>query len=103
MLGGFHQVPPSTRPGWIVQVTSRFRHTWYVVVTPVAETHETRVWLTEEVPWDQWAGQIGRASNIYDGDDPQAALLQKVQAKRRLDRESAVGEDALKAMREEWR
>lgn len=71
VLGGFTEVPPSTRPGWIVVVTSRFGQMWYVAIQPNEDTRKFEVREIERVPWKNYIGRDDRGGySIYDGDDP---------------------------------
>ena len=76
VLGGFIRIHPSTRPGWVVQVTSRFGHSWLVAVTSYDHQHIVKTWLTRDIPWQYYTGRTDRGKySIYDGDDPKQADL----------------------------
>jgi len=66
VLGGFKQVPPSVRPGWIVKITSKFNRIWYVAVK-IQPQEKYKTYVLEKVPWKFW---IGDESNnpLYQGD-----------------------------------
>lgn len=82
VLGGFHMVPPNTDPGWIASVMSKHKKVWHVVVSVDEIRHRYRVWIVDEVPWAEWAGEEGRNHPVYDGDDPRKfTLLRKLAGK----------------------
>ena len=78
VLGGFDIVPPGTKPGWIVAVTSVHGRTWLVAVTPDDHRHVFKVGIVESIPWPYYVGKSGRNS-IYDGDNPDQACRAKEQ------------------------
>ena len=70
VLGGFRVIPPGTRPGWIVVVTSRFEQVWIVAVQPNEDTRKFEVREIKRVPWESYVGieeQVGYS--IYNGDN----------------------------------
>lgn len=76
ILGGFNTIPPSSKPGWIISVTSVFGRTWHIAVTSDDHNHIFKVWLVETVPWQYYIGKVDRSKySIYDGDNPQQAEL----------------------------
>jgi|GEM_PF-2409447 len=79
VLGGFDQIPPSTSPGWILRVESKYQ-TWLVAVSVDETTHEYLVWHPPRVSWQYWSGRLGRELNIYDGDCPDQAIAKREEA-----------------------
>jgi len=76
VLGGFSSISPSTRPGWIVAVTSIYDRTWLVAVTSDDHNHVFRTWTVEWIPWKYYIGRVDRGEySIYDGDNPGQACL----------------------------
>lgn len=80
VLGGFHKIPPSTCPGWIVRITSRRGKIWTIALLCDKVRHEYRTMFIESIPWTEWTGKCGTANNmyrgysIYDGDFPHHAF-----------------------------
>ncbi len=74
VLGGFSQLLPSHKPGWLVEVKTRygseFRVAMRVADSPNLEHRVYRYPHNEPTPWQYWVGQLGREWNIYDGDIP---------------------------------
>ncbi len=80
VLGGFSCVPPGTRPGFIVAVTSVHERTWLIAVTTDDHKHIFHVWVVESVPWEYYVGRDGPCDgeySIYDGDNPERAKQAK--------------------------
>lgn len=76
VLGGFAMVPPSTRPGWIIAVTSASGRTWFVAVTSDDHRHVFKAWIVKSIPWQYYVGRVNRGEySIYDGDNPGQACL----------------------------
>lgn len=74
VLGGFSLISPSTRPGWIISVTSVHGKTWFVAVTSDDHHHVFRTWVVESIPWQFYIGRADRGEySIYDGDTPEQA------------------------------
>jgi len=65
LLGGFSQIPPTSHPGWIVQITSVHGRTWYVAV--IAYQNRYGIRILSKVPWQNW---IGGKSELMNGDNP---------------------------------
>lgn len=79
VAGGFSQIPPSSKPGWIVIVTSRFGRIWNVAVTPNEEKRTFDVRVLKTIPWGQYIDSVFVAEySIYAGDDPRASLFHKL-------------------------
>ena len=64
--GGFSQIPPRNKPGWIVRVTSRFDRVWNVAV--MAEK-TLPITVVGKIPWGNWVGEHNR-NELYRGDNP---------------------------------
>jgi len=89
LLGGFDPIPPTTRPGWIVRVTSIFdeKRKWIVAIIPHKGTPTCGIRILNKVPWKYWTGcrypeVLARTMGydyIYSGDKPwlYAALKEK--------------------------
>ena len=74
VLGGFRLISPSTRPGWIVSITSVHGKTWLVAVTSDDYNHVFRTWIVGLIPWQYYIGLTDRGEySIYDGDNPEQA------------------------------
>lgn len=72
LLGGFDLIPPTTRPGWIVRVTSIFneKRKWIVAVIPRKDIPTCEIRILKYVPWENWLGcKIGMPPIIL-GDSP---------------------------------
>lgn len=81
VLGGFSCVPPSTRPGWIVAVTSIHGRTWNVAVTSDDHKHIFHVWVVNSIPWEYYIGNAYQTGySIYCGDNPLQAIMAKSEA-----------------------
>ncbi len=80
VMGGFSRIPPSSRPGWIVSVTSEHERTWLVAVTSDDHEHIFRAWVVESIPWQHYVGKIESEYSIYNGDNPQQACLAREKA-----------------------
>jgi hypothetical protein len=78
LLGGFNPVPPTTRPGWIVRVTSRHGRKWIVAIIPCEGTPDYEIRILKKVPWGNWIGNY-YSENLMSGDRPQlyAALKER--------------------------
>ncbi|KKM80084.1 hypothetical protein LCGC14_1343430 [marine sediment metagenome] len=59
LLGGFSQIPPSNRSGWIVRVTSVPGRVWLVAVSPNKSQTDYEIRIPKEVPWAKWSGVTG--------------------------------------------
>jgi hypothetical protein len=70
-LGGFSEVPPEARPGWIVRITSVYKRMWIMGVVPEEELHTISIKRLTDIPWEYWVGPTG--NRLYDGDDPNEA------------------------------
>ncbi len=76
VMGGFSEVPPSQRPGWITAITSVHGRVWFVAVTSDDHHHVFRTWVVKAIPWQYYVGRADREKySIYDGDDPEQACL----------------------------
>lgn len=70
VLGGFEQIPPSDKPGWIIIVTSRRETVWNVVITAHENPPRFTTWIVQRIPWEYWVGKTDRDPTVYDGDHP---------------------------------
>lgn len=69
-LGGFKPIPPTSYPGWIVQVTSVFGKVWCIAVIAYQDRYGIRV--LEDVPWNKWVGSTAKNRTILmNGDHPE--------------------------------
>ena len=76
VLGGFSLIPPSTRPGWIIMITSIHGRSWEIAVTSDDHRHIFHVWIANRIPWKYYVGQADRGEySIYDGDNPVQACI----------------------------
>ena len=84
VLGGFSRIPPGTRPGFIVAVTSVHGRTWNVAVTSDDHKHIFHVWVVESIPWEYFVGNSDtmREYSIYNGDDPLQACMARDNARQ---------------------
>ena len=59
LLGGFDPIPPTTRPGWIVRVTSIFdeKRQWIVAIISRKDIPTCEIRILNKVPWKNWIGQ----------------------------------------------
>lgn len=74
VLGGFHQIPPGTEPGWIIIVISEYGRTWYLAV--IAGEQNYRIRELKEIDWSTYIGRSDRGFySIFDGDNPKRAAL----------------------------
>ena len=80
LLGGFSNIPPSGRPGWIVRVTSLFLSTkirtgeyshrkWIVAVIPCIGKPDYEIRILNRVPWKSYLNEPA-TNSIYGGDRP---------------------------------
>lgn len=67
-LGGFNPIPPTSHPGWMVQMTSIYGKLWYVAV--IAYQNRYGIRILKEVPWENWAGNGADAPGLINGDHP---------------------------------
>ena len=76
VLGGFSCIPPGTRPGFIVSITSIHERTWLIAVTSDDHKHIFHVWIVESVPWRYYIGKPYKEKySIYDGDNPAGSFI----------------------------
>ena len=70
LLGGFSNIPPSGRPGWIVRVTSMLTNQkWIVAIIPCIGKPDYEIRILKQVPWENYIG-CHDSSCIYGGDRP---------------------------------
>jgi hypothetical protein len=79
VLGGFSEILPSTRPGWIVRIIAQRGAVFLVAVVPNEYHHFYQVYVIDEVPWHLWAGKpmAGAPYSIYQGDHPVAYEMRR--------------------------
>ncbi len=79
LLGGFDPIPPTTRAGWIVRVTSGSilrplslrRKKWIVTIIPYVGKPDCEIRILKEVPWGNWSGRsVNLINSVYSGDRP---------------------------------
>jgi len=70
LLGGFSPLPGSTKPGWIVALTSYRTGKVYYVCVGVSEAGKAHWWRAKGVQWENWDGG-GAIKTLYRGDDPE--------------------------------
>ncbi len=68
-LGGFNPIPPTSHPGWIVQVTSEHDKVWYVAVIAYQNRYSIRI--LNKVPWKNWIGDFPGTPSLMNGDFPE--------------------------------
>lgn len=78
LYGGFREIPPHARPGWIVSLTSRHGRTWILAVVPDGVRHRFDVYRLDAVPWQWWDGD--RNNELFDGDRPDEYKMLRVEA-----------------------
>lgn len=72
VLGGFHCLPPTGRPGFVVQVKSRHDTFWNlsVIANEVRHTWHVRG-MVDPIPWKHWCdATMGTCYSLYVGDHP---------------------------------
>ncbi len=67
LLGGFDPIPPTTRAGWVVRVTSKYnmynehmvmiKKRWIVAIIPYKGKPDCEIRILKEVPWKSWIGK----------------------------------------------
>lgn len=78
LLGAFASLPPHTKPGWIVKVTSKHGKVWPVAV--VAGLHTCEVFILDTIPWSLYDGLFS-TNLLYNGDHPYIAARKMRDAK----------------------
>jgi len=70
LLGGFNNIPPSGRPGWIVRVTSILtKRKWIVAVIACVDKPDYEIRILKRVPWKNYLDESA-ISPVYLGDRP---------------------------------
>ncbi len=82
VLGGFNQIPPSNKPGWIIIVTSKRGTVWNVVISAHENPPRFTTWIVQRIPWEYWAGRTDRDPTVYDGDHPIEYEKRKLKARK---------------------
>ena len=70
-FGGFNPISPTTRPGWIMRITSAHGRTWYCAVICYDRRYGIRI--LRDVPWGDWVGANhpdAEWERLYSGDHP---------------------------------
>ena len=80
-FGGFNPIPPTTRPGWIMRITSAHGRTWYVAVIMYDCRYGIRI--LKDIPWSSWVGtnfwDDEFRTRLHSGDNPEKYLeLRKI-------------------------
>lgn len=68
LLGGFANIPPLWRPGFILKVTSVYKKEWIIAITDNL-TH-WGIMLIKKIPWRYWVGDKKGLSELFAGDNP---------------------------------
>ena len=77
VLGGFEPLPTSANPGWLVQVTSSYGHTYLIAVASDPTTYGEYWFQAPRVPWANWIGH--KSTNpLYQGDHPKLYAGMKI-------------------------
>ncbi len=72
LLGGFNPIPPTTRAGWIVRVTSIYnKRMWIVAIIPHKSKSDCEIRILKYVPWENWVGMMLGMPPIMLGDKPE--------------------------------
>lgn len=74
VLGAFASLPPHTKPGFIVKVTSKHGTVWPVAVAANEVKHRWEVYVLDEIPWSLYDG--GKRV-IYCGDHPTRSVRKR--------------------------
>jgi len=69
-LGGFKLIPPSTLPGWILQVNSIYGKCWNIAVLANDIKHIYEIRIMKSVPWKNWIGTNSH-NKLFCGDNPE--------------------------------
>ena len=82
LLGGFDPIPPTTRPGWIVRVTSIFdeKKKWIVAIIPRKDIPTCEIRILSKVPWKYYLDEP-ITNPAYIGDKPQLYRALKEKSK----------------------
>ena len=70
LLGGFSQIPPSNKPGWIVRVKSKYNNVWLVAISPNKRQTDYEIRIPKQVPWGSWLGSWPLTDGLHNGDKP---------------------------------
>lgn len=72
LLGGFAPIPPTTRAGWIVRVTSSLgkkKRIWIVAIIPCVGKPDCEIRVLQSVPWRNYISE-SYARQLCAGDKP---------------------------------
>lgn len=91
VMGGFSRIPPLSKPGWIVVITSVHGRTWIVAVIPDDHRHVFFTRIIESIPWQYYIcpsrhDQDTVEYSIYHGDNPDQARLAWIKAKLTMEK-----------------
>lgn len=81
VLGGF--TPAGGLPCFVITVKSKHGREWIIAIEINEEARRYQVQYLDFVPWACWDGRIG-GKRLIDGDVPNEAAFQRMQAKRRF-------------------
>jgi len=72
VIGAFSLIPPSYPGGWIVRITSIYKRTWIIAISPLMTGGKNPYWvrIIPEVPWKFWYGG-NVSSSLSVGDHPE--------------------------------
>jgi len=80
LYGGFRNIPPMHKNGWILRVTSVHDRTWYVVILSDKDNTMT---IISSVPWSGWIGDAHAGQSLFEGDNPDDYEQRKAERIRR--------------------
>jgi len=71
VVGAFHLISPAYPGGWIVRVTSIYKRTWNIAISPLMTGGKNPYWvrIIPKILWKHWAGRTGGGS-LCNGDHP---------------------------------
>ena len=81
LLGGFSNIPPSRKSGWVIRITSSYGRVWLVAITENTAKTDFAIGLLKGVPWAHWCGDL-MPGKLYRGDKPwlYQAIKEKINA-----------------------
>lgn len=86
MLGGFYDIPPFGRPGFICHVTSRHGRTWFLALVRQLDRSFRGVYI-ENIPWEnQVVHKTDPARWALNGGDPLSSPHNTRKQETQLDR-----------------
>lgn len=81
-VGGFHHLPPSGLPGWILRVRSKHGRTWFLAVMMDDIKHRYVCKRLTKIPWLEWAGNGSPFRTLQTGDRPRHNFFMQQEARR---------------------